>query len=147
MLVDTAGMRRKSKVSEDLEFYSVMRSIRSIEHSDVVIIMVDATLGWESQDMNIFSLAQKNRKGIVILVNKWDLVEKETNTMKDFENKIKEKIAQFNDVPILFVSALTKQRILKAVETAMMVYENRKKRIKTSKPVSYTHLDVYKRQQ
>ena len=133
MLVDTAGMRRKSKVSEDLEFYSVMRSIRAIEHSDVVIIMVDATLGWESQDMNIFSLAQKNRKGIVILVNKWDLVEKETNTMRDFENKIKEKIAQFNDVPILFVSALTKQRILKAVETAMMVYENRKKRIKTSK--------------
>ncbi|MBF1149131.1 MAG: ribosome biogenesis GTPase Der, partial [Cloacibacterium normanense] len=92
-----------------------------------------ATLGWESQDMNIFSLAQKNRKGIVIVVNKWDLVEKETNTMRDFENKIKEKIAQFNDVPILFVSALTKQRILKAVETAMMVYENRKKRIKTSK--------------
>ena len=133
MLVDTAGMRRKSKVSEDLEFYSVMRSIRAIEHSDVVIIMVDATLGWESQDMNIFSLAQKNRKGIVIVVNKWDLVEKETNTMRDFENKIKEKIAQFNDVPILFVSALTKQRILKAVETAMMVYENRKKRIKTSK--------------
>jgi GTP-binding protein len=126
-------MRRKSKVSEDLEFYSVMRSIRAIEHSDVVIIMVDATLGWESQDMNIFSLAQKNRKGIVIVVNKWDLVEKETNTMRDFENKIKEKIAQFNDVPILFVSALTKQRILKAVETAMMVYENRKKRIKTSK--------------
>ena len=133
VLVDTAGMRRKSKVSEDLEFYSVMRSIRAIEHSDVVIIMVDATLGWESQDMNIFSLAQKNRKGIVIVVNKWDLVEKETNTMRDFENKIKEKIAQFNDVPILFVSALTKQRILKAVETAMMVYENRKKRIKTSK--------------
>ncbi len=116
-----------------MEFYSVMRSIRAIEHSDVVIIMVDATLGWESQDMNIFSLAQKNRKGIVIVVNKWDLVEKETNTMRDFENKIKEKIAQFNDVPILFVSALTKQRILKAVETAMMVYENRKKRIKTSK--------------
>ena len=132
VLVDTAGMRRKSKVSEDLEFYSVMRSIRAIEHSDVVIIMVDATLGWESQDMNIF-LWLKNRKGIVIVVNKWDLVEKETNTMRDFENKIKEKIAQFNDVPILFVSALTKQRILKAVETAMMVYENRKKRIKTSK--------------
>jgi GTP-binding protein len=95
--------------------------------------MVDATLGWESQDMNIFGLAQKNRKGIVILVNKWDLVEKETNTMRDFEEKIKQKIGQFSDVPILFVSALTKQRILKAVEMAMMVHENRKKRIKTSK--------------
>ena len=133
VLVDTAGMRRKSRVSEDLEFYSVMRSIRAIEHSDVVILMIDATLGWESQDMNIFGLAQKNRKGIVILVNKWDLVEKETNTMRDFENKIKEKIGQFSDVPILFVSALTKQRVLKAVETAMQVVENRKKRIKTSK--------------
>ncbi len=126
-------MRRKSRVSGDLEFYSVMRSIRAIEHSDVVILMIDATLGWESQDMNIFGLAQKNRKGIVILVNKWDLVEKETNTMRDFENKIKEKIGQFSDVPILFVSALTKQRVLKAVETAMQVVENRKKRIKTSK--------------
>jgi GTP-binding protein len=126
-------MRRKSRVSEDLEFYSVMRSIRAIEHSDVVILMIDATQGWESQDMNIFGLAQKNRKGIVILVNKWDLVEKETNTMRDFEEKIKQKIGQFSDVPILFVSALTKQRILKAVEMAMMVHENRKKRIKTSK--------------
>ncbi|MDO4763514.1 MAG: ribosome biogenesis GTPase Der [Flavobacteriaceae bacterium] len=133
VLVDTAGMRRKSKVSEDLEFYSVMRSIRAIENSDVVILMIDATKGWESQDMNIFSLAQKNRKGIVILVNKWDLVEKSTNTMRDFENQIREKIALFNDVPILFISALTKQRILKAVETAVEVYENRKKRIKTSK--------------
>ena len=133
VLVDTAGMRRKAKVSEDLEFYSVMRSIRSIEYSDVVIIMVDATLGWESQDMNIFGLAQKNRKGIVILVNKWDLVEKETNTMRDFEAKIKERIGQFTDIPILFISALTKQRILKAVEVAMEVYENRAKKIKTSK--------------
>ena len=133
VLVDTAGMRKKSKVSEDLEFYSVMRSIRAIEHSDVVIIMVDATKGWESQDMNIFSLAQKNRKGIVILVNKWDLVEKSTNTMKQFEAQIREKISLFNDVPILFISALTKQRILKAVETAMEVNENRSKRIKTSK--------------
>ena len=133
VLVDTAGMRKKSKVSEDLEFYSVMRSIRAIEHSDVVIIMVDATKGWESQDMNIFSLAQKNRKGIVILVNKWDLVEKSTNTMKQFEAQIREKISLFNDVPILFISALTKQRILKAVETAMEVNENRNKRIKTSK--------------
>ncbi|SEH76066.1 ribosome biogenesis GTPase Der [Epilithonimonas hominis] len=133
VLVDTAGMRRKSKVNEDLEFYSVMRSIRSIEYSDVVIIMVDATLGWESQDMNIFGLAQKNRKGIVILVNKWDLVEKETNTTRDFEAAIRHKIGQFSDIPILFVSALTKQRILKAVEMAMQVYEDRKKKIKTSK--------------
>lgn len=134
VLVDTAGMRRKSKVNEDLEFYSVMRSIRSIEYSDVVIIMVDATQGWESQDMNIFGLAQKNRKGIVILVNKWDLIEdKQTNTMRDFEKSIKDKIGQFQDIPILFVSALTKQRILKAVEVAMQVYDDRKKKIKTSK--------------
>ena len=134
VLVDTAGMRRKAKVKEDLEFYSVMRSVRSIEYSDVVIIMVDATLGWESQDMNIFGLAQKNRKGIVIVVNKWDLVEdKSTNTTRDFENQIKERIGQFTDIPILFVSALTKQRILKTVEVAMEVYENRAKKIKTSK--------------
>ena len=134
VLVDTAGMRRKAKVKEDLEFYSVMRSIRSIEYSDVVIIMVDATLGWESQDMNIFGLAQKNRKGIVILVNKWDLVEdKSTNSTRDLENQIKERIGQFTDIPILFISALTKQRILKAVEVAMEVYENRAKKIKTSK--------------
>lgn len=133
VLVDTAGMRRKAKVKEDLEFYSVMRSVRAIEHSDVVIIMVDATQGWESQDMNIFGIAQKNRKGIVILVNKWDLVEKSTNTMRDFEARIKEKIGQFTDIPILFVSALTKQRILKAVDVAMEVYENRAKKIKTSK--------------
>ncbi len=134
VLVDTAGMRRKSKVSEDLEFYSVMRSVRAIENSDVVIIMVDATLGWESQDMSIFGIAQRNRKGIVILVNKWDLVEdKQTNTMRDFEAGIKHKLGQFSDVPILFVSALTKQRILKAVDVAMEVYEDRKKKIKTSK--------------
>lgn len=133
VLVDTAGMRRKAKVKEDLEFYSVMRSIRSIEYSDVVIIMVDATLGWESQDMNIFGLAQKNRKGIVIVVNKWDLIEKDTNSTKEFEASIKAKIGQFTDIPIIFVSALTKQRILKTVELAMEVYENRAKKIKTSK--------------
>lgn len=133
VLVDTAGMRRKAKVKEDLEFYSVMRSIRSIEYSDVVLIMVDATLGWESQDMNIFGLAQKNRKGIVIVVNKWDLVEKSTNTTRDFETKIKEKIGQFTDIPIIFVSALTKQRILKVVEIGMEVYANRARKIKTSK--------------
>lgn len=133
VLVDTAGMRRKSRVNENLEFYSVMRSVRAIENSDVVIIMVDATQGWESQDMNIFGIAQKNRKGIVIVVNKWDLVEdKKTNTMRDFEAAIKNKIGQFTDIPVLFVSALTKQRILKAVETAMEVFENRKKKIKTS---------------
>lgn len=134
VLVDTAGMRRKTKVSEDLEFYSVMRSVRAIENSDVVIIMVDATQGWESQDMNIFGIAQRNRKGIVILVNKWDLVEeKKTNTIRDFEKTIRDKIGQFNDVPIIFVSALTKQRIMKAVETAMEVYHDRSKKIKTSK--------------
>ncbi len=134
VLVDTAGMRKKNKVYEDLEFYSVMRSVRAIENSDVVIIMVDATLGWESQDMNIFSIAQRNRKGIVILVNKWDLIEnKGANSIKEFEAIIRNRIGQFSDVPILFISALTKQRILKAVETAMEVYENRKKKIKTSK--------------
>ncbi|MEN2436623.1 ribosome biogenesis GTPase Der [Weeksellaceae bacterium A-14] len=134
VLVDTAGMRRKSRVNEDLEFYSVMRSVRAIENSDVVIIMVDATQGWESQDMNIFSIAQRNRKGIVILVNKWDLVEnKDANTIKKFAELIRNKIGQFSDVPILFISALTKQRILKAVETAMEVYENRSKKIKTSR--------------
>jgi GTP-binding protein len=134
VLVDTAGMRKKNRVSEDLEFYSVMRSVRAIEYSDVVVIMVDATLGWESQDMNIFSIAQRNRIGIVILVNKWDLVEdKKTNTTRDFEAVIKNKIGQFSDIPILFISALTKQRILKAVETAMEVYEARAKKIKTSK--------------
>lgn len=134
VLVDTAGMRRKAKVSEDLEFYSVMRSVRAIENSDVVILMVDATLGWEAQDMSIFGIAQRNRKGIVIVVNKWDLIEdKKTNTVKEFEASIRHKIGQFSDIPILFVSALTKQRILKAVEIAMDVYEDRKKKIKTSK--------------
>ncbi|MDL1912934.1 MAG: ribosome biogenesis GTPase Der [Bergeyella sp.] len=134
VLIDTAGIRKKAKVSEDLEFYSVVRSIRSIEYSDVVIIMIDATQGWESQDMNIFGLAQRNRKGIVILVNKWDLIkDKGTHSIRDFEKAVKERIGQFRDVPVLFISALTKQRILKAVELAMEVYENRKKKIKTSK--------------
>ena len=132
VLIDTAGMRRKRNVDEDLEFYSVMRSVRAIEESDVVILMLDAERGIEAQDMKIFQLAQKNRKGLMILVNKWDLVEKETGTAKEFEQKIREKIAPFTDIPILFVSALTKQRIHKAVETAMQVYENRSRRIKTS---------------
>ena len=133
VLVDTAGVRKKKKVSEDLEFYSVMRSIRSIEYSDVCLLLIDATLGFESQDQSIFHLADKNRKGIVILVNKWDLVDKDTHTTKAYEAAIREKIAPFTDVPILFISALTKQRLLKALEIAIKVSEDRKKRISTSK--------------
>jgi GTPase len=132
-LVDTAGVRKKSKVSENIEFYSVMRSIRAIEHSDVCLIMIDATQSFEAQDINIFSLAQKNHKGIVIVVNKWDLVEKETNTHKDFENQIINRISPFTDVPIVFTSVLNKQRILKTIGLAQKVYENRKRRITTSK--------------
>ena len=133
VLVDTAGVRKKKKVSEDLEFYSVMRSIRSIEYSDVCLLLIDATLGFESQDQSIFHLADKNRKGIVILVNKWDLVDKDTHTTKAYEASIREKIAPFTDVPILFISALTKQRLLKALEIAIKVSEDRKARISTSK--------------
>ncbi|MFN7776482.1 ribosome biogenesis GTPase Der [Flavobacterium sp.] len=143
-LVDTAGIRRKAKVKEDLEFYSVMRSVRAIEHSDVCILMVDATRGFESQDQNIFWLAQKNRKGIVILVNKWDLIEKETMTMREYELRIREQLEPFTDVPILFISALTKQRLLKALEAAVTVYENRKQRIATSKFNEYM-LDLIER--
>ena len=132
-LVDTAGIRKKSKVKEDLEFYSVMRAIRALEYCDVAILIVDATRGFEGQDENIFWLAEKNKKGIVILINKWDLVDKETNTLKDFEAKIKREIAPFIDVPVLFISALTKQRVFKAVETAVEVYQNMKNRISTSK--------------
>lgn len=130
-LVDTAGIRRKSKVKEDLEFYSVMRSVRAIEHSDVCLIVFDATRGFDGQVQNIFWLAERNRKGIVILVNKWDLVEKDNKTLKDFEKLIRKQIEPFTDVPIIFISALTKQRIYKAIETAVKVYENRSKRIKT----------------
>ncbi len=132
ILTDTAGLRKKGKVHENLEFYSVMRSIRAIENSDVCLLMVDATRGFEAQDLNIFHLIMKNRKGVVILVNKWDLIEKENNTTEEFKKSIYEKIAPFNDVPIIFVSALTKQRILKSFELAYKVYENRNKRIKTS---------------
>jgi GTPase len=131
ILIDTAGIRKKSKVEEDLEFYSVMRSIRAIEDCDVCLLLLDATLGIEAQDINIFHLAEKNRKGIVILVNKWDLVEKETNTTKQYEEKIRERIAPFRDVPIIFTSALTKQRVLKAIEEAEKVYSSRTKTIKT----------------
>jgi len=133
-LVDTAGIRKKGKVNEDLEYYSVIRSIRAIENADVCILMVDATRGIESQDMNIFSLIQKNRKGLVVCVNKWDLIEeKETNTIKDFEKTIRERFAPFVDFPIIFTSALTKQRIFKVIETAKEVYETRKFHISTNK--------------
>ena len=136
-LVDTAGIRRKAKVKEDLEFYSVMRSVRAIEHSDVCILLIDATRGFEGPDANIFWLAERNRKGIVILVNKWDLVEKQTNTAKDFEARIRKEIAPFTDVPIIFISALTKQRIYKAIEKAVEVYNNRSQRVKTSELNDY----------
>ncbi|TSE10430.1 MULTISPECIES: ribosome biogenesis GTPase Der [Aquimarina] len=132
-LVDTAGIRRKSKVKEDLEFYSVMRSVRAIEHSDVCLIVLDATRGFDGQVQNIFWLAERNRKGVVILVNKWDLIEnKESNTLKDFEKYIRKQIEPFTDVPVVFISALTKQRLFKAIETAVEVYKNRSKKIKTS---------------
>ncbi|GGE95820.1 ribosome biogenesis GTPase Der [Flavobacterium limi] len=132
-LVDTAGIRRKAKVKEDLEFYSVMRSVRAIEHADICILVIDATRGFEGQDQSIFWLAEKNRKGVVILVNKWDLVEKDTMSSRDYEAKIRKELMPFTDVPILFVSALTKQRLLKALETTVQVFENRKQRISTSK--------------
>jgi GTP-binding protein len=142
-LIDTAGIRKKSKVKEDLEFYSVMRAVRAIEHCDVAIVILDATRGFEGQDENIFWLAEKNKKGVVILVNKWDLVEKETNTMRDFEAQVRQEIAPFSDVPIIFTSVLTKQRIFKAIETAVEVFENRKKRIPTSK-LNDTMLEITK---
>lgn len=134
ILVDTAGIRKKGKVHEDIEFYSVMRSIRTIENSDVCLFMIDAEEGIQAQDMNIFSVIERNRKGMVVLVNKWDKVDnKEANTMKKYEEMIKEKLAPFTDVPILFISALTKQRIHKALEIAMEVYKNRTTKISTSK--------------
>lgn len=132
-LVDTAGIRRKSKVKEDLEFYSVMRSIRAIEHCDVCLLVLDATRGFDGQVQNIFWLAERNRKGIVILVNKWDLVEKDNHTTKEFEKRIRKEIEPFTDVPIVFISVLNKQRIYKAIETAVEVYKNRSKKVKTSK--------------
>ena len=133
-LVDTAGIRRKNKVTEDLEFYSVMRSIRSIENSDVCILMIDATRGIETQDMNIFQLIQKNNKSLVVVVNKWDLVEdKSQKAIDTFLNAIRNRMAPFVDFPIIFASALTKQRIFKVLETAKEVYLNRKVRIGTSK--------------
>jgi len=133
LLVDTAGLRKKGKVTDDIEFYSVMRSIRAIESSDICVLMLDATQGIESQDINIFALAQKNHKGIVIVVNKWDLVEKQTNTHKDYEDLIRSRIAPFTDVPIIFTSVINMQRIHKTLETAKKVYESRTQSISTRK--------------
>ncbi|MFW5663568.1 MAG: ribosome biogenesis GTPase Der [bacterium] len=132
-LVDTAGLRKKGKVHENIEFYSVMRSIRAIESADVCLVLIDAKEGLEGQDVNIVSLAIRNNKGVVILVNKWDLIEKDHKTVETFTEKIKQKIAPFTDVPIIFTSVLTKQRILKALETAVEVYHNRTQKISTSK--------------
>jgi GTP-binding protein len=137
-LVDTAGIRKKAKVHEDLEYYSVVRSIRAIENSDVCILMIDATRGIESQDMNIFSLIQKNKKGIVVSVNKWDLIEnKENNDVKKFEQSIRERFSPFVDFPIVFTSAVTKQRILKLIEQASIVYENKQRKVPTAKLNEY----------
>ncbi len=132
-LVDTAGIRKKGKVTENLEFYSVLRSIRSLEKADVCLLLIDATQGMESQDLNIIKLIQKNKKGLVILVNKWDLIEKETNTSKEYTEAIKKKIAPFVDVPIIFTSVINKQRIHKVLEEAKIVYENRKRKITTAR--------------
>ena len=133
ILVDTAGIRKKSKVHEDIEFYSVMRAIRAIEDCDVCLFMIDANEGLQKQDLSIFSVIEKNKKGVVLLVNKWDTIEKDTHSTKSFEEDILSKIAPFTDLPILFVSALSKQRIYKALETALEVYHNRMQKITTSK--------------
>jgi GTP-binding protein len=133
LLIDTAGIRKKSRVHEDLEFYSVMRAIKAIEEADVCMLMIDAQTGMEAQDMSIFRLAQRRNKGVVLLVNKWDLVDKETNTARDYEKELRERISPFSDVPILFISVTDKQRIFKAVEAGLEVFENRNRKIKTSK--------------
>jgi GTP-binding protein len=132
ILIDTAGVRKKSKVHEDLEFYSVIRAIRSVEEADVCFLVIDATLGIEAQDMELVSHVIKKNKGLVVLVNKWDLISKETNTARDFEKNIRTKLAPFTDVPILFISALEKQRVFQAIETGIDVYNNRTRKIKTS---------------
>jgi GTP-binding protein len=132
LLVDTAGLRKKAKVSEDIEFYSVMRAIRTIENSDVCLLLIDATRGLEAQDMNIVSLIQKNNKGMIVLVNKWDLIEKENNTTRIYEKEIREKTAPFVDYPVLFISAINKQRVHKILDLVETVNENRKRKIPTS---------------
>ena len=137
-LVDTAGIRKKAKVSEDLEYYSVVRSIRAIENCDVCILMIDAQRGIESQDLNIFSLIQKNKKGFIVVINKWDLIEnKESNDIKEYEKTIRERLSPFVDFPIIFTSAVTKQRILKVLETAVEVCENKKRKVATAKLNEY----------
>jgi GTPase len=133
ILIDTAGIRRKAKVHEDLEFYSVIRAIKAMDEADICLLMLDAEKGITAQDLNIFSLAVKKGKGVLVLVNKWDLVEKETNTAKEYEAALKKRLAPFNDVPIIFVSAKEKTRIFKAIEVALEVYENRHQKIPTSK--------------
>lgn len=133
LLIDTAGIRKQAKVTEDIEYYSVLRSIRTIENADVCIFMIDAEEGLQKQDLHIYYIIEKNSKGVVVLVNKWDLVEKDQNTMTKYEENIRKQLAPFNDVPIIFTSALTKQRIHKALEATMMVHENRTKKIPTSK--------------
>src|SRR5580692_4794109 len=132
VLIDTAGIRRKTKVHEDLEFYSVIRAIKAMDEADVCLLVLDASKGITAQDLNIFSLAVKKGKGIVILVNKWDLVEKETNTAKEYEGELKDRLAPFTDLPILFISVIDKTRIFKAVETALEVYANRQRKVTTS---------------
>ncbi|SHF11002.1 GTP-binding protein [Mariniphaga anaerophila] len=132
VIVDTAGLRKKGKVRDDIEFYSVLRSVRTIENSDVCLLLIDATRGMEAQDVNVFNLIARNRKGVVILVNKWDLIEKDVHSTKKMEAEIRERIAPYTDVPILFISAKTKQRVYKSLDIAMQVHKNRKKRIKTS---------------
>ena len=132
VIIDTAGLRKKGKVQDDIEFYSVLRSIRTIENSDVCLLLIDATRGMEAQDVNIFNLIVKNKKGVVILVNKWDLIEKDTHSVRQAEERIRERVAPFTDVPVLFVSALTRQRVHRALNVAMEVHKNRKQRIKTS---------------
>ena len=137
-LVDTAGIRKKAKVSEDLEYYSVVRAIRAIENCDVCILMIDATRGIESQDLNIFSLIQKNKKGLIVVINKWDLIEnKESNDIKEYEKTIRERLSPFVDFPIIFTSATTKQRILKVLETAVEVHENKQRKVATAKLNEY----------
>lgn len=132
VLIDTAGIRRKTKVQEDLEFYSVIRAIKAMDEADVCLLMLDASKGITAQDLNIFSLAVKKGKGIVVLVNKWDVIEKETNTVKEYEKELKQRLAPFTDVPILFISVIDKTRIFRAVESALEVYENRQRKVTTS---------------